>query len=103
MTFTLKYQGHISSDTAAGTYTLQGDTIYLKYDYNNYKTIFASYKEQNQEVPIHIQLSASRVVLRPKTLVKKRSKFYVIDEATGHPKTNNKDGKTHLVYLRRAK
>ena len=103
MTFTLKYQGHISSDTAAGSYTVQGDTISLRYDFNNSETIFAGYKEQNKEVPIDIQLAASRVVLRPKTLIKKRSKFYVVDETTGHLKTNDKNGKTHLVYLRRVK
>ena len=103
MTFTLKYHGHISSDTAAGTYKLQGDTIFLKYDYNNYETIFASYKEQNKEVPIDVQLAASRVVLRPKTLIQKHSRFYVIDEATGKLKTYDKNGRTHFVYLHRAK
>ena len=103
MTFTLKYQGHISSDTAAGTYIVQGDTISLKYDYNNYETMFASYKDQNKQVPIDIQLAASRVILRPKTLIKKRSKLYVVDETTGHPKTYYKNGRAHLVYLQRAK
>jgi hypothetical protein len=103
MTFTLKFQGHISSDTAAGTYKLQGDTILLKYDYNNYETIFATYREQNKQVPIDIQLSASRVVLRPTTLVKKHSKFYVVDETTGLTKTYVKNGKTRSVYLQRAK
>ncbi len=103
MTFTLKYHGHISSDTAAGTYTVQGDTISLTYNYNNYETIFATYKEQNKEVPIDIQLTASRVMLRPKTLIKKHSKFYVEDETTGRLKTYENDGKIHLVYLRRTK
>jgi hypothetical protein len=103
MTFTLKFHGHVSSDTAAGTYMVQGDTISLKYVYNNYETIFASYEEQNKKVPIDIQLAASRVVLRPKTLIKKRSKFYVVDETTGHLKTHDKNGTTHLVYLQRAK
>ena len=103
MTFTLKYQGHISSDTAAGTYTVQGDTISFRYDYNNYETIFASYKEQNREAPIDVQLAAGRVILRPKTLIKRRSKFYVVDETTGRLKTHEKDGKAHLIYLRRAK
>jgi len=64
---------------------------------------FASFKEQNKEVPIDIQLAASRVVLRPKTLIKKRSKFYVVDETTGKLKTYDKNGRTHLVYLQRAK
>ena len=40
MTFSLKYQGHISSDTAAGTYKLHGDTVSLTYDYNNYERVF---------------------------------------------------------------
>lgn len=103
MTFTLRFHGHVSSDTAAGTYDFRGDTISLKYNYNNYETIFASYKDQHEQVPIDIQLAASRVVLRPKTLIKKRSKFYVVDEATGHLKTHVKNGTTHLVYLQRAK
>lgn len=101
MTFTLKYQGHISSDTAAGAYSVNGDTIALRYDYNNYEIIFASYKEQNKEVPLEIQLNASRVVLRPKTLIKKRSRFYLVDDTTGHLKTYYKNSKTHLVYLRK--
>lgn len=33
MTFTLKYQGHISTDTAAETYRVEGDIISLRYDY----------------------------------------------------------------------
>jgi len=57
MTFTLKYEGHISYDTAAGTYKFQGDTISLNYDFNNYKMIFAFYKEQNKQVPIDIVYS----------------------------------------------
>jgi hypothetical protein len=103
LTFTLKYQGHVSSDTAAGTYMVKGDTISLRYDYNNYEIIFASYKEQNKEVPIDMQLAASKVLLRPKTLIKKHSKFFVVDETTGHLKTYAKNCKTRLVHLRRAK
>lgn len=33
MTFTLKYHGHISSDTASGTYRIDGDTIFISYVY----------------------------------------------------------------------
>jgi hypothetical protein len=100
-TFTLKYHGHISSDSAAGTYEIVGDTILLTYIYNNYDSIFASYKARNIVVPIDIQLDAGRVVLRPKTIIKKRSKLYVIDDETGKIKTNEKNGRSFKVYLRR--
>jgi hypothetical protein len=103
MTFTLKYLGHISSDTAAGTYRVRGDTISLQYDYNNYETIFASYKERNEKVPLDIQLAASRVVLRPKTLIKNRSRLDVVEETTDQLKTYAENDKTHFVYLKRAK
>lgn len=101
MTFTLKYHGHISSDTAAGTYEIVGDTILLTYIYNNYDSIFASYKARNMVVPIDIQLDAGRVVLRPKTVIKKRSKIFVLDDDTRKIKTYEKNGRKVEVYLRR--
>jgi hypothetical protein len=104
MTFTLKYRGHISSDTAAGTFKVKGDTISLKYDYNNYETIFASYKERNEKVPLDIQLAASRVGLRPKTLIKNRSGLYLVDKTRDdQPKTYDENGNKHFVYLFKAK
>src|SRR5690349_4238937 len=83
MTFTQSFYGHIFSDTAAGTYKLHGDTITLNYDYNNYEAMLASYKKQHTQVPIDIQLAASRVGVRSKTIIKKRSKYYVLDVMTG--------------------
>jgi hypothetical protein len=52
-------------------------------------------------VPIDIQLDAGRVVLRPKIIIKKRSKLYVIDDETGKVKTYKKNGRSFKVYLRR--
>ena len=101
MTFTLKYQGHLFSDTAAGIYIIAGDTISLTYAYNEYEQIFNSCKEQNKEVPIDIQLSASRVVLRPKTLIKKHSKLYVVNKATNGFKTEEYNGRRKKIYLQK--
>ena len=100
-TFTLKHHGHISSDTAAGTYEIIGDTILLNYIYNNYDSIFTSYRARNMVVPIDIQLDAGRVILRPKTIIKKSSKLYVVDDKTGKIKTYEKNGRSFKVYLRR--
>jgi hypothetical protein len=97
--FTYRFQGHISSDTAAGQYYQKGDTLYLKYDYNNYDSIFASYKAKNEEVPIDVKLSASRAVLRPSKLLKKGKRLYYVDEITGKIKTYKSDGRTHKTYL----
>lgn len=103
MTFILRYHGHISSDTAAGTCELKGDTVYLRYDYNNYETIFACYKEQNKEVSLDIQLAASRIVLRPKTLIKKHSKINVVEDTIGKHETSIRNGKNRYVRLDRTK
>ncbi|RYE59019.1 MAG: hypothetical protein EOP48_02160 [Sphingobacteriales bacterium] len=89
MTFTFKYHGHIYSDTAAGTYTFTGDTISLKYVYNNYDSILASYHKLNKEVPLAIQLDAGRVLLRPVVLLKRRLRLYVVDITTGKLKSYN--------------
>jgi hypothetical protein len=97
--FTYRFQGHISSDTAAGQYYQRGDTLFLKYDYNNYELIFTSYKAKNDEVTINIRLSASRAVLRPFKLLKKGKRLYYIDEITGQIKTYNSEGRTRKTYL----
>lgn len=99
MTFTLKYHGHIYSDTAAGIYQLKTDTISLSYVYNNFDTIYAFYKQQNKQIPIDVQLNASRAILRPTKLVKKRSKLYLIDDTTGYLKMYEIKGRRYLVYL----
>ncbi len=87
LTFTLSYRGHVSSDTAAGSYKIDGNKIYLKYDYNNYEKIFALYKSREEEVPIDILLSASQIVLRPEILLSKRNKLFAINKINGSIKT----------------
>jgi hypothetical protein len=98
-TFTYRYRGHISSDTAAGKYSQVGDTIVLNYEFNNYQAIYAAYKAKNENVPIDIQLSAGRAILRPFKLYKKRKRLYYIDETNGKFKTYKVNGKTRKVYM----
>ncbi len=76
-TFSYKYWGHITSDTAAGIFVLSGDTIFLKYTFNDYDYLSTSDISQN----IELQLAANRASIhRPKTLIVKRKKLYFIAE-----------------------
>jgi hypothetical protein len=101
--FTFKFRGHISSDTASGYYKLHGDTLDFVYVYNNYDSIFASYKAKNEEVPIDVQLNASKVIMRPIKLLKRSKRLYYISIATGQVETHNDSGKIRKTYLTRSK
>src|SRR6476620_11768403 len=80
LSFTYKYRGHISSDPAAGLYHIEGDTILLKYRYNNYDSLIADFKANNKEVPVDLLLTASRTTdHRPLKLLKKGNKLYYMD------------------------
>jgi hypothetical protein len=97
--FTYKYRGPISSDTAAGQYSFKGDTILLRYDYNNFDSIFASYRANNKIVPIEIQLAAGRANLRPFKLFRKGKRLYYIDEVTGEIKTYTVKDKNQKLFM----
>ena len=76
-----------------------GDTIVLNYEFNNYQAIYEAYKAKNENVPIDIQLSAGRAILRPFKLYKKMKRLYYIDETNGKFKTYKVNGKTRKVYM----
>jgi hypothetical protein len=102
LSFRYKYRGHISSDTAAGLYHIEGDTILLKYRYNNYDSLIADFKANNKEVPVDLLLTASRTTdHRPLKLLKKGNKLYYMDVSSGQYKTYMEKGKSKMLYLRR--
>ena len=97
--FTFRFKGHISSDTAAGKYSVVGDTIHLKYLYNNYEVIFAEYKRRNEQVPADITLSASRSKLRPLMLLRRNNKFYYLETKTKQTITSRRERRLKKVVL----
>jgi hypothetical protein len=79
-TFIFSYRGHINADTAAGKYVKKGDTILLQYLFNNYDSIFASYRSRGAEPPVDELFSAAHATLRPGLLLRKRKKLYYLDK-----------------------
>jgi hypothetical protein len=77
--FTFKYLGHISKDTAAGQYQNRGDTLFFYYHFNNYDSILSTYKRKQEQPPADIILTASRVILRPHVMVKRGNRLFYID------------------------
>src|SRR5688572_13478590 len=77
--FMFQYFGHIFEDTAAGRYQKRGDTLFFLYHYNNYDSTLAEYKMRNEQPPIDLMLTASRIILRPHMMLKRRNRLFYID------------------------
>jgi hypothetical protein len=101
LSFIYVYRGHISADTAAGSYRIEGDTILLKYHHNNYDSLIAGSRANNKEVPVDLLLTASRTDHRPVKLLKRGNKLYYIDVSSGRLKTYVEKGKSKMLYLQR--
>jgi hypothetical protein len=103
LTFNLKFYGHYFLDSADGTYQVLGDTVSLKYLTNNYELIIKSFKEQNKEIPLDIQLSASRAILRPTVLIKRRSKLYVVNQLSNGLRDKTFNENKEIILLKKRK
>jgi hypothetical protein len=81
-TFSYRYYGHLSGDTSAGTYTINNDTISMKYHLNNYDSIVHAAEIKKESPPIDIMLSSQGWILRPQRIIWRNNKLFFINKET---------------------
>ena len=79
--FTYRLRGHTCSDTSAGIYWIENDTLFLKYYLNNYDSLFKVYKEANMPIPVEMALNCG--TNRPSKYLWRHNKLYNIDKGSG--------------------
>ncbi len=100
-TFTYKFSGHLSRDTAAGTFILKGDTIYLNYIFNNYELALANDSLKDN---LFLQVQAGWASAhRPEILLRKHKRLYYLDQKSAGFQFCISKGKTIYKYMRRFK